>query len=113
MHWQANSLSPFGTRCKLIIIQILPLFDVLAWADPIYEMLTILLIVSGRQIGGWMMFLWYLLKVFICYSPYLLNAPRLPFTYRERIEIARNFAILGITLALTVTQPEIKAGIKA
>lgn len=52
------------------------------WVDLSYEIVTGLLILFGSRFGGWMLFFWNLVKIAVCYSPYLMNAPRLPFTYR-------------------------------
>lgn len=69
-------------RCNKNITKILAFFEILWWADVIYEALAGIFILLGKRIGGWMMFGWFLVKIIICYSPYMLNAPRLPFTYR-------------------------------
>jgi hypothetical protein len=58
------------------------------WADLAFEVATGLLILCGKRFGGWMMFFWNLVKIVVCYSPYLLNAPRLPFTFRERFDVS-------------------------
>lgn len=69
-------------RRNTIIIKIQAFFEILWWADVIYEALAGIFILFGKRIGGWMMFGWFVVKIVICYSPYLLNAPRLPFTHR-------------------------------
>lgn len=54
------------------------------WGELAYTAVMGLLILFGKRWGGWMMVFWLGFKIIICYSPYLFNAPRLPFTYRER-----------------------------
>jgi len=63
------------------------IFNQLVWIDLACEICMAILILMGRRMGGWMMAGWYLIKIVVCYSPYLFNTPRLPFTYRERFDV--------------------------
>jgi len=63
-------------------MQIEEFFKILLWVDLGYEIVMGMLILTGRRMGGWMMFGWYFIKIVVCYSPYAFRAPRLPFTYR-------------------------------
>ena len=46
-----------------------------------------LLILIGSKIGGWMMIVYFTIKLIVWYTPHVLNTPKLPFVNRDFLQV--------------------------